>query len=160
MLEQLKELLEMQRVLDKAILKEHDNVYDEKIATQMKIALFVELGELMNELPTRFKHWKKTAVDNREKALVEYVDALHFQLSLFNYYGFVIDEKCHDYNRTFHVSKSVYECLKNNTKLNDTTFGLTSLFELGRYIGFTWEEIYQAYKDKNAVNYERLKNGY
>ena len=86
MLEQLKELLEMQRVLDEAILKEHDNVYDEKIAAQMKIALFVELGELMNELPTRFKHWKKTAVDNREKALVEYVDALHFQLSLFNYY--------------------------------------------------------------------------
>ena len=52
MLEQLKELLEMQRVLDEVILKEHGNIYDEKIADQMKIALFVELGELMNEMPT------------------------------------------------------------------------------------------------------------
>ena len=34
MLEQLKELLEMQGVLDEAILKEHGNIYDEKIADQ------------------------------------------------------------------------------------------------------------------------------
>ena len=72
MLEQLNELLEMQYALDEAILKEHGNVYDEKIAEQMKIALFVELGEMMNELPTKFKCWKKTAKDNKEKALVEY----------------------------------------------------------------------------------------
>ena len=86
MLEQLKELLEMQRVLDEAILKEQGIVWDEKIEEQTKVALFVELGELMNEMPTKFKHWKKTAKDNREAALVEYVDALHFQMSLFNYY--------------------------------------------------------------------------
>lgn len=49
----------MQRVLDEAILKEHGNVYDEKIAEQMKIALFVKLGELMNEMPTKFKRWKR-----------------------------------------------------------------------------------------------------
>lgn len=36
MLEQLKELLEMQRVLDEAILKEHGNIYDEKIAYQIQ----------------------------------------------------------------------------------------------------------------------------
>lgn len=67
MLEQLKELLEMQRVLDEAILKEHGNIYNKKIADQMKIALFVELGELMNEMPTKFKHWKKTAKDNQRQ---------------------------------------------------------------------------------------------
>ena len=32
MLEQLKELLEMQKTLDESILKEHGNVYDEEIA--------------------------------------------------------------------------------------------------------------------------------
>lgn len=159
MLEQLKELLEMQRVLDEAILKEHGNVYDEKIAAQMKIALFVELGELMNELPTHFKHWKKTAVDNREKALVEYVDALHFHLSLFNYYKVNINDVL-DYD----------ECIKNYIELSvDLTrccafceyhLGIEYLFDIGNHLGFTWEEIYQAYKDKNAVNYERLKNGY
>ena len=85
MLEQLKELLEMQRVLDEAILKEQGIVWDEKIEEQTKVALFVELGELMNEMPTKFKHWKKTVVDNREKALIEYADALHFALSLTNH---------------------------------------------------------------------------
>ena len=36
MLEQLKELLEMQRELDTAILKQHGNIYDENIAEQTK----------------------------------------------------------------------------------------------------------------------------
>ena len=45
-----------------------------------------ELGELMNELPTYFKYWKKTSADNKEKALEEYVDCLHFAVSLLNYY--------------------------------------------------------------------------
>lgn len=160
MLEQLKELLEMQRVLDEAILKEHGNVYDEKIAEQMKIALFVELGELMNEMPTKFKHWKKTAKDNREAALIEYVDALHFQMSLFNYYDVEINEVFHDYNNTSeyrcHISTNlIYICTEC-----DTIHGLELLFELGNTLGFTWDEIYDAYKKKNTVNYERLKSGY
>lgn len=159
MLEQLKELLEMQRVLDDAILKEHGNVYDKKIAEQMKIALFVELGELMNELPSYFKHWKKTAKDNREKALIEYVDALHFVLSLFNYRRCVVSEKIHDYHNVLYTSRTIRECLENIVLLDDS-YKLTVLFELGNLLDFTWEEIYKAYKDKNAVNYERLRNNY
>lgn len=107
MLDQLKELLEMQRVLDDAILKEHGKVYDETIAEQNKIALVVELGEMMNELPTKFKHWKSTAKDNREKALVEYVDALHFALSLFNHYGCPIKTMAHTY-KTKIIEHSIY----------------------------------------------------
>lgn len=164
MLEQLKELLEMQRVLDDAILKKHGNVYDEKIAEQIKIALFVELGELMNELPSYFKHWKKTAKDNREKALVEYVDALHFALSLFNYNRYVVSEKIHDYHKihdshnVLYTSRTIRGCLENIVFLD--SYKLTVLFELGNLLGFTWEEIYEAYKQKNAVNYERLKSNY
>ena len=85
MKDQFKELLEMQRVLDENIMKEHGLVYDEHIANNIGVALIVEVGELMNEFPTKFKHWKNTAVDNREKGLVEFVDCLHFILSLFNY---------------------------------------------------------------------------
>lgn len=161
MLEQLKELLEMQRVLDEAILKEHGNIYDDKIADQMKVALFVELGELMNEMPTKFKHWKKTAKDNREKALVEYVDALHFQMSLFNYYELEIREIYHDYNdMPAGRAKDIITCLSTPVNECDDILGLSHLFDLGYLLGFTWSEIYEAYKNKNAVNYERLKNGY
>lgn len=159
MLDQLKELLEMQRVLDEAILKEHGNVYDEKIAEQMKIALFVELGELMNEMPTKFKHWKKTAEDNREAALVEYVDALHFQLSLFNYYECKVN-KWIDYNNRLIEEHSLYDLLQASVKYANTPTGINRLFDIGNHLGFTWDEIYQAYKEKNEINYERLKNGY
>lgn len=164
MLEQLKELLEMQRVLDEAILKEHGNIYDEKIADQMKIALFVELGELMNEMPTKFKHWKKTAKDNREKALVEYVDCLHFALSLTNHSKTQgkFDDCYESYSDLVHLNYSwiltciIWEC-EEESNCNQI---LGHLFILGNKLGFTWSEIYEAYKAKNAVNYERLKNGY
>lgn len=165
MLEQLKELLEMQRVLDEAILKEHGNVYDENIAEQMKIALFVELGELMNEFPTKFKHWKKTAKDDREKGLVEYVDALHFALSLTNHSKAkgMYDDTYESYDDLVHLDYSwilysiMDECCSETTNLDMI---LSYLFILGNKLGFTWDEIYKAYKKKNAVNYERLKSGY
>lgn len=161
MLEQLKELLEMQRVLDDAILKEHGKVYDETIAEQNKTALFVELGEMMNELETLFKHWKKKPKYNREKALVEYVDALHFALSLFNHYdmGQEFDynaSKPKNYQSLYHI----IALLITELEYDNISHELLYLFKIGNYLGFTWEEIYNAYKAKNEVNYERLKNGY
>ncbi len=165
MLEQLKELLEMQRELDNAILKEHGNVYDRNIAEKNKIALLVELGEMMNELPTYFKHWKFTAENNREKALVEYVDALKFELSLFNYYKETV-EYMNEYDNygkliksTLKLSEVLLTCIICLSE-SEVKLSLEWLFNIGNYLGFTWEEIYKAYKAKNAVNYERLKNGY
>ena len=164
MIEQLKELLEMQKVLDQSI-------FDKKGITKypkqnMQIALFVELGELMNELPTKFKHWKSSAVDNREKALVEYVDCLHFCLSLTNY-------NKEDYDRDFALSVDIYNYNSHDVTLlsqlpihklllNITQFegNLSYLFGLGVKLGFEWEEIYKAYKDKNEINYERMRNNY
>lgn len=161
MLDQLKELLEMQRVLDDAILKEHGKVYDEKIAEQNKIALVVELGEMMNELETLFKHWKKKTKHNRENALIEYVDALHFTLSLFNHYQM---EQAFDYNASKPKSYQSLYCiialLITELEYDEASYVLLYLFKIGNYLGFTWEEIYNAYKAKNAVNYERLKSWY
>lgn len=159
MLEQLKELLEMQRVLDEAILKKHGNVYNDEIAEKVRIALFVELGEMMNELPTYFKHWKFTAKDNREKALVEYVDALHFQMSLFNHYRLNISD-VPDYDKCIENFSTLSHKLRLCNSCYDKVEGITKLFSIGNYLGFTWDEIYKAYKAKNQVNYERLANGY
>lgn len=155
MLEQLKELLEMQRVLDENILREKG--ITEYPLDNMKIALFVELGELMNEFPTKFKHWKSSAVDNREKGLVEYVDCLHFALSLVNYAEY-------DINDYYKYDKPVYlplwQILASAGNLEYAYDSLEWLFALGNYLGFTWEEIYNAYKKKNEVNYQRLRSGY
>lgn len=159
MLDQLKELLEMQRVLDQSIFNEHG--ITEYPLENMKLALFDELGELLHEYPTKYKHWKKSAVDNREKGLEEYVDCLHFALSLTNYFR-VEEKQLYQYDvvlfddnlsqNLFNVYESVViECGQNI---------LYEIFALGSYFGFTWEEIYEAYKKKNEVNYQRLRSGY
>lgn len=162
MIYQLKRLLEMQKTLDSNIFKEKG--IKEYPLENMKIALFVELGELMNELPTKFKYWKATAVDNREKALVEYVDCLHFALSI-TYHQNVIktDEEFKDwldYDTRGELADeyTMAELLENivGSKVSKLSYLLT----LGNKLGFTWEEIYNAYIEKNRVNYERLKNGY
>lgn len=163
MIEQLKELLMMQKALDEHIMEERGlRCYPTK---NMQVALFVELGELLNEYPTKFKHWKKMPVDSREKGLVEYVDCLHFQMSLFNHFGIMINEQRHDYNseaNRFLVENpdmfllNMMNCVDNSSNQD----GLAELFEIGNWLGFKWEEIYKAYIDKNKVNYERIKNNY
>mgnify|MGYP003413175483 CR=1 FL=1 len=160
MLEQLKELLEMQRVLDESIFKEKG--ITEYPLDNMKVALFVELGELMNEFPTKFKHWKSSAADNREKGLVEYVDCLHFALSLANQ---IDDFKMNtSYENTeLKYTNSICEIvyfISRNVEIDCYYAMFIGLFVLGKKLGFTWEEIYEAYKKKNAINYERLNNGY
>lgn len=156
MIEQLKELLQMQEELDEKILNGKDYPVE-----QMKIALFVELGELMNELPTKFKHWKKSAKDNRENALVEYVDALHFQLSLFNYHKLTVSKFLHDYDSLpYGRSEDINDCLLSCIKYCDNCMGLLALFNLGYILEFSWEEIYNTYKSKNKINHERQNNNY
>lgn len=158
MLEQLKELLEMQRVLDESIFKEHG--ITEYPLENMKLALFDELGELLHEFPTEYKHWKKSAVDNREKGLEEYVDCLHFALSITNYF-YISDENLPIYNE-WHEKWNLFMMLQEIvTDIYEfESFVLGDLFRIGNYFGFTWEEIYSTYKKKNAINYERLRNNY
>jgi dimeric dUTPase (all-alpha-NTP-PPase superfamily) len=45
----LKEIIETQIILDRAIQAKH-NVSYEKVLEELKLALFVELGELANEV--------------------------------------------------------------------------------------------------------------
>ena len=160
MLEQLKELLEMQRVLDESIFKAKG--ITKYPLENMRIALFVELGEFLNEMPTQFKHWKSSAVDDREKALEEYVDCLHFALSLSNQRNILINKIAPSYEQLKYI-KSQNDLIDNLSYImsNNCEFHfLECLFGIGNYFGFAWEEIYNAYKEKNKVNYERLKNGY
>lgn len=159
MLEQLKELLEMQRVLDESIFKEHG--ITEYPLENMKLALFDELGELLHEFPTKYKHWKKSAIDNREKGLEEYVDCLHFALSIS--YQFYDGSKGYDHYDDCHSDEPLSELywdLWTLATLKKSKTILKKIFSIGNHFGFTWDEIYSAYKKKNAVNYERLKNNY
>lgn len=157
MIEQLKELLEMQYIIDKSIATEKG--FKKYPLEEMRVALFVELGELMQELPSYFKVWKNNKVDNREKALEEYVDCLAFKMNIFNYQMQYKDrnsiplpkyEECE-------LGRCDLLPLLRDTILWDSFY---YLFALGNRLGFTWNEIYDEYKRKYQINITRIDNGY
>lgn len=160
--EQLDEMIEMQRQLDKYIMDKQGVEYSCEVSDKIRLALFVELGELFNELPNIFKYWKPNAIDKRDKALVEYVDCLHFAMSL-HYF-------CHDDGLELGTLTLHEDCAyKNLDEILDYIFIidtssyhpsnlLSEILNLGHYLGFTWEEIYETYIKKNKINYDRQVN--
>ena len=163
--ELIKEMLQMQAKLDEAIMKEYE--LDEIDEEKLNMAILDEVGELTHELKGDWCWWKKTQapVDMR-KVLGELVDIWHFVLSYQNH--FINGEKgiaC-TFKRN---SKNILSLMRNNE------FGLTVAFSdlvswkwnklerliaISEYLGFTIEQVYECYCDKNKINYQRLESGY
>ena len=84
---ELKEFYELQNKLDKAIVaKITDGIVggnDEMFLSDRITALGVEVSEFANEVEA-FKYWKENKRNDRSKQLMEYVDILHFWLSIGN----------------------------------------------------------------------------
>lgn len=140
MLEQFNELLKMKNVLNE---KNSDE--------QIRVSLFIELGELMNEV---FKN-RKDDVYSHEDKLLKYVEALYFALVLTNLSKAKgkYDDIYETYDDLTHLDYSwimyliMNECFDETSDLNMI---LSNLFILGNKLGFTWEEIYKTYKYKKG----------
>lgn len=98
------------------------------------------------------------------RLLEEYVDGLHFIISL----GLEIDYEDMEYFK-WHKQKSntISEQFIVVTKWAAAMLEDDYYFEvfhayihLGTMLGFNWEQIEQAYVDKNKVNHQRQDNGY
>ena len=160
MLQKINEMIEMQKALDKAIYGEHNTQFD---AEKCRVAMIDEIGELTHELKGNWCWWKKTQkpVDN-EKVLEELVDIWHFCMSYA--YNARSDKKefneecykyrkrsCNDFKITY--SKIVLEFMYSE-------YSLEYLMILTEHLGFTIDDVYNAYIKKNKENYERLANNY
>src|SRR5699024_5876901 len=74
-------LFNMQAKLDQYIAENHNLTKKDNLVSKRYLALLVELGELANE--TRcFKFWSTKAPSHNDVILEEYVDGVHFILSL------------------------------------------------------------------------------
>ena len=167
----LTKLFELQRQLDEHIEREHPRQEGEDRLAKKVLALMVELGELANELPEVFKFWSYKK-NNREKALEEFCDGLHFLLSI----GLEIAEpqkidvarwnaaKADNITEQFLWLMSdvteLYNSLCNDgfSKF-DYEFLLLRFIHLGKMLGFTWEQVEEAYMQKNEVNHRRQDSG-
>lgn len=152
-----------QKQLDYYIEAQHDLI-DKDMFEEKSLALLVELGELANE--TRcFKFWSTKPRNEESIILEEYVDGLHFILSLGlekNYYYSSKVLKAVSNNETEQFNQIFQACV--TFKQYPTMPHYETLFEcylqLGELLGFSEESIQHAYLRKNEINYERQNQGY
>ena len=181
----LSNLFKIQKQLDDRIIKEKglegQDLLDKKI-----LALQVELGELANEW-RGFKFWSENQEPrtkrykfedkfhpNENPLLEEYVDCLHFILSIGLELGYqyistyrmnVSEDAITEFNLLMANVSGMW--LSSTTKhgvkfrINEDYRKIFSIFiSLGELLGFTWKQIEQAYLEKNKINHERLESGY
>lgn len=159
-------LFGIQKELDDKITQKH-NLYGIRLLPQKILALQVELGELANE--TRcFKFWSIKPASSKDVILEEYVDALHFVLSIGLETGFRDQVRL---DMAGHASElglteaflRVFDRIALFAQKLDLATYLAmfeALLELGFCLGFSWSEIEQAYLRKNEVNHQRQESGY
>jgi dimeric dUTPase (all-alpha-NTP-PPase superfamily) len=125
-------------------------------------ALKVEVAEFANEV-SWFKYWKQSHVMNREHALEELADCVHFFLAIGlyrNYHSFVHDL---DYKQWLnlpdqHLWGSIMENGIGSSGRWKSAF--EQLIAIGIKLGFSEDEILLAYYLKNQKNIERQMNNY
>ena len=159
----LQQLFAMQKELDSYI--QSNRGIDEDVFDKKGLALLVELAELANETRS-FKFWSTKGPSERSVILEEYVDSIHFLLSL------GIEKKLdalaswpepngkQELTQLFLLTqKSILEFLESHS--------MSSYQEVWSWYGaiamaldFEYEEVLEAYILKNQKNYERQNNGY
>src|SRR5690625_2014181 len=153
----------MQKDLDEYITNQHD-LHGQDLLEERMLALLVELGELANE--TRcFKFWSTKERSDQATILEEYVDNIHFLLSIGLAKGYEfsqIDFEITSISETIQFNQVFQKCMKFYEEQSKTNY--VALFkaylQLGNTLGFTEEDVLQAYEKKNEVNYERQEQGY
>lgn len=165
--ELIRKMLKRQDKLDKSIMVAYG--LTEIDAEKLKLATLDEIGELNHELKANWCWWKKTQQPvDRGKVLGELVDVYHFVLSYHNHFMWGIDglgsnrcmvrdvAQCYESLKTGESKYADYLCDVVNYPFNK----IHRLIAITEHLGFTVEQVYKAYCDKNKVNYQRLKEGY
>ena len=159
----LQKLFEMQKELDAFI--EKTQKIDHDVFKEKGLALMVELAELANE--TRcFKFWSTKGPSERDVILEEYVDSIHFILSLGLLKGFTsieewpVVEEIRDLTEIFLMTQNAILMFINNP----TKEGYLAIWQyygvIAYNLGFSFNDVVRAYLEKNEENYKRQRSGY
>lgn len=161
----LDQLFKMQSALDQYIEENHQ-LQEEDLFEQKVLALLVEIGELANE--TRcFKFWSLKPASEKQIILEEFVDGIHFILSLGLECGFdhrldAVEQKVSEITVSEQFLK-IYEKVSEFRKTKSFPDYVTVIelyLQLAVQLGITDEEMERAYIQKNEVNYKRQENNY
>jgi dimeric dUTPase (all-alpha-NTP-PPase superfamily) len=159
----LQELFHMQQELDNYIQSNHQ--VEEPIFRKKVLALQVELSELANE--TRcFKFWSTKGPSPKETLLEEYVDCIHFLLSLGIEKSFdsleiwpnPLEEQ--DLTELFLAAHAAVGQFAEQATMEEYKTLWQTFGAIATALGFSYEEVLQAYIEKNETNYKRQQEGY
>lgn len=174
----LEKLFKIQAELDKRIVEKH-GLQNEDLLDKKILALQVELGELAQnwrgfkfwseDREPRTELWLTELQPPRNPLLEEYVDCLHFILSIGLEIG--ADDFLESYDDwSYMAEKNVVKIFSKLFKINwwildDNSWneyfdGFEYFMTLGRELSFTWEQIETAYLEKNKINHTRQTTGY
>lgn len=128
--------------------------------------LYLDCAERMVDCP----HCNGEGKITKNLILEEYVDCLHFALSIWNEnppcstaeIQAIMMKKLEEVTRNpMYVFIDLFNELSFYDKANSGIIGvLEKLAELAKALNFKWEQIEQAYIDKNKINFERQATGY
>lgn len=157
----LGEMLAIQKELNDKIKKTQKVTYED-IKYKSRLALMAELMELCNE--TRcFNYWSKKCRSNDSIILEEFADVICFTLTECIEYGLftdndellIYDDKISKINN-HHITTLFLELIKTYSKMVDKESCkefVSQLFHLGFKLGYTFEQILNAYKLKCLKNH-------
>ncbi len=153
-----------QAELDDYIIKKR-KLKESEVINERIMALLVELAELANEMPEVFKYWSNKD-NNYEKGLVELVDNLHFILSIENHFDFSYKgmgaikqvDLLHQFNEIVHEASSLMIDKRHVERKLTVIRG--HFLGLAQMLGFTTEQVLDAYNAKYEINIKRQKENY
>ncbi|MCP4336728.1 MAG: dUTPase [Mycoplasma sp.] len=157
-----KKIISMQKQLDLNIEKTH-KVKAEEVINHKIVALIVEIAEFANEIQS-FKYWKKNKNINNELILEEFVDGIHFLLSLSiqKNSSTIIEPIVISNDEVLQLGQIFLEASKLKEDFSkeqiEKTFGV--YMGIAKIIGLKDKEIESFYIEKNKVNFKRLSTGY
>lgn len=156
--EKVLEMLKLQEKLDENFMKYTGN--KQLNVENVRKALFDECGETNHEMKATWCYWKKSQnpVD-RDKLKEELSDVYHFALSLHRLKrGFKFNKALYSWYNILFYKKSWFDLLAKVASGRKSTLYYTIV--LTEKLGFTFDEMYDAYIEKNNINYKRMEEGY
>lgn len=165
---QIKEIRELQKALDIRVRENNNIPLDKDLTLEKFLALKTELFEFVNELES-FKYWKKNK--GKSHILEEACDTLHFIFSIAIDKEVEIAQSKKEIKDLGELNKietnellGIMDCIISDCMMSQDWEDLSALLMILTIVldrhGFTSEDLYNAYIEKNKVNHQRQDNNY
>ncbi len=159
-------LSEKQKYLDNYIMEAKSIVNSPEITKKKLIAFYVEVAEFINEQRS-FKFWSNKKPSEKSILLEEYIDGIHFLISLgndmeydFSKYINTNEIKTKDIIENYLNVFSMTSNLVETQSIENYENLLKSFLNICYILDFTINDIIGSYNKKNEINFERQNSNY